>query len=152
MGCCKSFLFRTEELALSPEDVMGPAPPPRSVYAYIDSLPMAEEILNSDGEKVGTRSVVPVAEFLEFGLCTLPILGDFRVELIQRRGLHEDRLFHFWCNAAMLTSPKLVMRKWQLDGACKDRKHKKFNPHVRIELLFTSGHPLHTAIGNESTT
>ena len=64
-----------------------------------------------------------------------------QVELIQKVGRSEEKLFHFWFNASMLSQPKLVMRKWQLDGANKDRKHKKYNPHFRVELCFSEGPP-----------
>ena len=41
----------------------------------------------------------------------------------------------------MLTREKLVLRKWQLEGPIKDKKHKKWNPHFRVELLFARGPP-----------
>ena len=54
----------------------------------------------------------------------------------------EEKLFSFWFHPAMLGDPaKLVLRKWQLDGANKDRKHKKFSPHFRVECFFREGAP-----------
>ena len=91
------------------------------------------------GIAVGTKSTVPVIDFSE--LCTLPIAGDVKVEVCHKTGRHEERLFSFWFNAAMLTKPRLVLRKWQLDGPNKDRKHKKYNAHFRVELDLKEGSP-----------
>ena len=85
---------------------------------------------------VGTRAlpVVAVAEFSPVG-CV--VQGDVRVELMHR----DEEICHFWFHTAMLTRPRLVRHKWQLDGPAKDRKHKKFSPLFRLELDFEQTEP-----------
>jgi len=128
-----------EELELQDVDKMGPPPPPHSVFSQPPAEPMADFIYNSDGIAVGTKSAVPVIDFSE--VCTLPIAGDVKVEVCYKTGRHEERLFSFWFNAALLTRHKFVLRKWQLDGPNKDRKHKKFSAHFRVEMSFREGPP-----------
>jgi len=71
--------------------------------------------------------------------CRLLLSSDVRVEVSHRVNgqMHDDKLFSFWFNAAMLSKPRLVLSKWQLDGgAGKDAHHKRYNPHFRVELDF----------------
>jgi hypothetical protein len=106
-----------------------------------------KQILNSQGEVVGAKSTEVVVDFLE--PCPLPFFGDMKVEVRQGSGAQDDKLFHFWFNACMLEGSKLVLRKWQLDGVAKDRKHKKYSPHFRMELSFAdvaTGASEHTAV------
>ena len=86
---------------------------------------------------IGTRSTEVTVDFSE--ACPLPILGDTLVQVRQGVAGQDEKLFHFWFNAAMVVGPKLVLRKWQLDGPAKDRKHKKYSPHFRVELNFSGG-------------
>jgi len=126
---------RVDELQLKPNELMGPPPPPQSVYLKVPPLMEGKQILNSQGEVIGTRSTETVIDFVE--PCPLPFYSDMRVEV--RHGKEDEKLFHFWFNACMIDGPKLILRKWQLDGAAKDRKHKKYSPHFRVELNFTEG-------------
>ena len=48
----------------------------------------------------------------------------------------DDKVCHFWFNTATLGRPRLVRHKWQLDGANKDKKHKKYSSRFRLELSF----------------
>jgi len=129
-----------EQLELGEEDMMGPPPPPKykSKYKKTPEQPIAQPVLNSTNEVIGWK-LVPSIDCEE--PCPMPIQGDLRVECYQKAGRHDEKLFHFWFNASMLTQPKLVLRKWQLDGAAKDRKHKKLSPHFRVELYFSEGAP-----------
>ena len=73
--------------------------------------------------------------------CPLSMCGDIKIEVLASAGRHDERLLRFWFHTAMLTREKLVLRKWQLEGPIKDKKHKKWNPHFRVELLFARGPP-----------
>lgn len=102
-------------------------------------------IINSNGEAVGKRALVPVADFVE--PCPLPIVGDVRIEVVSKDGKKDDELFHFWFNAGMLEGrannadfERLVRRKWLLDGL-RDRKHKKYDAHFRVELTLSQAAP-----------
>jgi len=124
---------RIEELQLKPADVMGAPPPPQSVYTKLPPFG-GKKLTNSSGEVIGTRSTEAVIDFTE--ACPLPILGDTLVQVRQGAPGQDEKLFHFWFHAAMVDGPKLVLQKWQLDGPAKDRKHKKYSPHFRVELTF----------------
>jgi len=118
----------------------GPPPPggPRGKYLKTPAGPLAQPVLNSGNEVIGSK-LVPVVDYEE--PCPMPISGDLRLEWIQKAGRHDEKIFHCWFNASMLAQPKLVLRKWQLDGAVKDRKHKKMSSHFRLELYFAEGAP-----------
>jgi len=136
----------TDQLQLTEVDRMGPPPPPRSVYRQPIKVPLAgPEILNSEGKVVGRRATVPVVDFTEE--CSMPMSSDVKVEVIHKAGRHDEKLFSFWFHPAMLTGDRLVLRKWQLDGANKDKKHKKYNPHFRVECTFREGTPSGEACG-----
>lgn len=121
----------THGLELTEEECTGPRAPLRSTYE--SQRPFV--ITNSNGEEVGRRAAVPVADFIE--TCPLPICGDVRIEVASR----EEPLFHFWFHASMIGSgDRLVRRKWLLDGL-KDPKHKKFDAHFRVDLSFLRAPP-----------
>ncbi|EOD13193.1 hypothetical protein EMIHUDRAFT_437207 [Emiliania huxleyi CCMP1516] len=123
------------ELALADGDSEGPPPPPK--WRSSDA-PMAPLVFSSAGKLIGTRPDVPVVD-VNTKSCPLLLSSDVRVEVSHRASgqMHDDKLFSFWFNAAMLSKPRLVLSKWQLDGgAGKDAHHKRYNPHFRVELDF----------------
>lgn len=122
---------RTDELVFDANALGGPAAPHGSGYA----APF--QILNSKGTPVGTIASVPVADWTE--PCPLPIHGDIDVSVV--RADDEKVIFHSWFHAGMLVGDRLVRRKWQLDGAAKDHKHKKYSPHLALVLEFSAGKP-----------
>ena len=131
---------RTDELELLPEDEEGPPPPPKSVYCQPPEVPLGEPVFSSAGEVIGSKSTAPVLDFAAED-CPLSMCGDIKIEVLASAGRHDERLLRFWFHTAMLTREKLVLRKWQLEGPIKDKKHKKWNPHFRVELLFARGPP-----------
>ncbi|TPX44817.1 hypothetical protein SeMB42_g03511 [Synchytrium endobioticum] len=67
----------------------------------------------------------------------VPLCGDIKVECFQRN--NTVKMFQFWFNTAFLHSSepgvyKLVLPKCEVDGAHKDRHHKKFDAGFRIEM------------------
>ena len=83
-------------------------------------------MFSSAGEVIGSKSTAPVLDFAAED-CPLSMCGDIKIEVLASAGRHDERLLRFWFHTAMLTREKLVLRKWQLEGPIKDKKHKKWN-------------------------
>ncbi|KAL9655771.1 hypothetical protein ABK040_004998 [Willaertia magna] len=74
----------------------------------------------------------------------LEIEGDVKITFYDEDKLSKsDKMFHFWFNTNFvdLISGKLRLLKSELDGADKDKKHKKFDADFAIEIYFTLNRP-----------
>jgi len=72
-----------------------------------------------------------------FEVGEVPIYGDIKVEFTEKGITSESKLFTFWFCTAFVKDLRLVLRKEELDKAHKDKGHKLFPEHFRIELVFS---------------
>jgi len=72
---------------------------------------------------------------------------DVLVKFFHGTGLGRSAaMFHFWFNTRMIRMPsdqeqspiKLVLRKFELDKAVKDKNHRLYSDSMRVELTFHS--------------
>lgn len=62
----------------------------------------------------------------------VPIWGDVRVEFEKQGG----KIFQFWFNTSFVKNNNMVIVKEGLDKAHKDKHHKTYDEHFRVEAQF----------------
>lgn len=84
------------------------------------------------------------------GIINLELEGDLRFEFLDEDKLskvhvifccnisQDDKMFVFWVNTNFFPTDKnvLVLKKFDLDKACKDKKHKAFDAEFSIEIHY----------------
>lgn len=58
--------------------------------------------------------------------------GAIKVEVQSKK----QNVAHFWFHTAFIDGMQLTMPKSQIDKACKDKHHKRFDSNMKIEIFF----------------
>jgi phosphatidylinositol-3,4,5-trisphosphate 3-phosphatase and dual-specificity protein phosphatase PTEN len=69
--------------------------------------------------------------------CSARVQGDCKFMFFNKDqfGSH-DKMFHFWLNTNFIRDNFVVLTKFEVDKAHKDKKHRKFDEDFKVELYF----------------
>eukprot|EP00756_Hemistasia_phaeocysticola_P003233 Hpha_TRINITY_DN12135_c0_g1::TRINITY_DN12135_c0_g1_i3::g.81751::m.81751/K01110/PTEN; phosphatidylinositol-3,4,5-trisphosphate 3-phosphatase and dual-specificity protein phosphatase PTEN len=74
--------------------------------------------------------------------CLCWCTGDIIVKVKAKKRVGSDpTLFHWWLNCDIdpgVAQGHIVLKKSELDKACKDRKHEHYHQDLRVEVFFSS--------------
>ncbi len=67
----------------------------------------------------------------------VPVEGDIHVTVLDEDSLSkDDKMFGFWFNTEFIKKSEIKLKKVELDGAIKDKKHQHFNKEFEVTLFF----------------
>jgi phosphatidylinositol-3,4,5-trisphosphate 3-phosphatase/dual-specificity protein phosphatase PTEN len=73
----------------------------------------------------------------------VPLCGDIKFDF--------EKLLHFWVNTGFVEDNKIVLRKHEIDKACKDTKDKNYPANFKVVLRFKSQDEFLGKMGVNST-